>query len=198
MNKPAKTSEPIHPLLADRWSPCAFAADRPVAPAQRTALLEAARWTPSCYGVQPWYFVVCDKSTHPQHWQRALACLADPNQAWAKNAPLLLLVCGDTLFAHNGQDNRHHAYDSGAAAMSLVLEAENQGLRAHQMGGFDADKARETFQVPAQCVCLSMIAVGYQAAADTLPEPLQARDEAARSRKPLEENFFFGNWGGRE
>lgn len=198
MKKPAITSVPVHPLLSERWSPCSFDADKMVSDAAQTALLEAARWAPSCYGVQPWNIVVCNKRTHPDAWQKLLSCLAEPNQAWAKRAPLLLLICADKIYAHNGADNRHHAYDSGAAAVCLVLEAENQGLRAHQMGGFDADAAQAAFHVPAQNVCMAVVAVGEQAPATALPEKMRPRDEAPRTRKPLSENFFFGDWAGGE
>jgi len=196
MNKPANTSQPLHPLLGNRWSPRAFNSDKMVPAAARAALLEAARWAPSSYGEQPWFFIVCDKSTHPDAWEKAFSCLAAGNQAWVKQVPLLFLVCGDTLFSRNGNENRHHAYDSGAAALSLALEAENQGLRAHQMSGFDADAARLAFHVPAQCACLAMIAVGYQTNADVLEnDGMKKMETAERDRKPLKEKFFFGDWG---
>ncbi len=194
MNKPAITSQPIHPLLANRWSPCAFDPDKPISLESRASLLEAARWAPSCFGEQPWFFIICDKTTHTDEWAKALDCLLEGNRVWAKNAPLLMFSVANTLYAHNGKKNYHHAYDTGAAAISLVLEAEHQGLRAHQMGGFDPEKTRQTFNIPDHCVPLAAIAVGYQAESNALPEHLQERDEAPRKRKMLEENFFFGSW----
>ena len=196
MNKPANTSQPIHNLLRERWSPRAFDADKAVPATALTAMLEAARWAPSSFGEQPWFFVVCDKNTHSTAWEKALASLAAANQKWARQAPLLLLVCSDTLFSRNNKENRHHAYDSGAAALSLVLEAENQGLRAHQMSGFDPDAARAAFHVPPQYTCLAMIAVGYQAAAEMLEDDaMRGMETAARERRPLKDKFFFGDWG---
>jgi len=44
--KSASTDYPINPLLAERWSPYAFA-DRPVSVADLRSLFEAARWAPS-------------------------------------------------------------------------------------------------------------------------------------------------------
>ena len=43
MRKPAPTDRPIHPLLAERWSPYAFAGED-VEEADLLALFEAARW----------------------------------------------------------------------------------------------------------------------------------------------------------
>ena len=51
--KRASTDYPIHTLLAERWSPYAFA-DRPVAEADLRSLFEAARWAPSSNNEQPW------------------------------------------------------------------------------------------------------------------------------------------------
>ena len=196
MQKPATTESPVHPLITNRWSPRAFDSDKPITTAVRTALLEAARWSPSCFGAEPWRFVVCDKNTHSDAWEKAKNCLVELNQVWAQCAPLLILVCANRQYA-NGNDNHHHAYDTGAAMMALSLEAENQGLRVHQMGGFDAQTARTAFHVPEQCACLAMVAIGYQADADTLDnDQLKQREKAPRQRKPLSENFFLGDWGG--
>lgn len=195
MNKPAQTCIPIHPLLAERWSPRAFDENRAIAEDSITALIEAARWTPSCYGAEPWRFVLCNKVTRPDAWQKALDCLVEGNRQWAKNAPLLVLVCADTLYAHNGESNQHCRYDTGAAAISLVMEAENQGLRCHQMAGFDQTVARTAFGVPDSFDCMAFIAIGYQADADILEINARERETAPRARRRLDESFFDGSWG---
>ena len=195
MHKLAQTAEPIHPLLAARWSPRAFAASYVIPARTRLALMEAARWAPSCFGAEPWFVICCDKNDNPDAWQKALDCLMPANRAWAQNASLLFLACAETHFSHNGNKNRHYAYDTGAAMLSLVLQCEAMGLRAHQMGGFDAQKAREVFAVPDTCECLAMIAIGKQAAASAFQEEkMQERENAPRNRKPLTENFFDGKW----
>ena len=195
MHKLAQTSKPIHPLLAARWSPRAFAAGYVIPARTRLTLMEAARWAPSCFGAEPWFVICCDKNDNPDAWQKALDCLMPANRAWAQNASLLFLACAETHFSHNGNKNRHHAYDTGAAMLSLVLQCEATGLRAHQMGGFDAQKAREIFAVPDTCDCLAMVAIGKQAAATAFQEKeMQERENAPRNRKPLADNFFDGGW----
>lgn len=132
-----------------------------------------------------------------QAWQAAFDCLVPGNQGWAVNAPVLLLICADTLFGHNDKPNKWAAYDTGAATENLCLQATALGLMAHQMGGFDADKARTTFKVPERYQILAMVTVGYQAAIEGLSEEDKAREVAARSRKPLDELFFNGVWQGQ-
>ena len=191
----AATSVPIHELLAKRWSPRAYDAGKPVSRAQITALLEAGRWSPSCNGDEPWRYLVWDKSRDPQGWQKAFDCLSESNQKWVKNVPLLMLSCAGSVFAHNGKPNRWTQHDTGMASLSIALQAVALGLIAHQMGGFDADKARAAFGIPAEYTPMSMIAVGYQAEADVLDEETKAKELRPRGRKPLGERFFEGGWG---
>lgn len=194
MKKPAITHVPIADVIANRWSGRAYDASKPITQSQIISLLEAARWAPSCYGDQPWRFVVWDKNVDADTWQKAFDCLAPSNQAWVKDAPLLVLVCSDTLFGHNGQLNRWAQYDTGAAAENLCLQATALGLMAHQMGGFNADAARENFKVPAQFTLMAMIAVGYAADIANVTGEALTRETAERKRKPLGEMFFAGEW----
>lgn len=194
MHKPAITQVPINETLANRWSGRAYDAAKSVSHAQIVALLEAARWAPSCYGDQPWRFIVWDKNTDAQAWQQGFDCLVPGNQAWVKDASVLLLTCADTLFNHNQKPNRWAQYDTGAAAENLCLQAGSMGLMAHQMGGFDADKARETFAIPVQYIPMAMVSIGYAADITTLEGEVLTRETAARSRRPLNELFFANTW----
>lgn len=193
-HKSAQTLEPIHDILARRWSCRAFDAAKPVSRPQIVSLLEAARWAPSCFGDEPWRFMVWDKNSDQAAWEKAFGCLVEWNQNWVKNAPVLLLVTANSLFRKNGQPNRWGQYDSGAAAQNLCLQAVAQGLMAHQMGGFDEAKLRATYGIPAQYACMAMIAVGYQAEETVLNDELQALEIAPRTRTPLGVLFYENAW----
>lgn len=195
MHKPAITQVAIDQTLANRWSGRAYDAVRSISQQQVLALLEAARWAPSCYGDQPWRFIVWNKSEDADGWQQAFDCIVPGNQGWVKDAPVLVLVCADTLFGHNQQPNRFAQYDTGAAAENLCLQATAMGMMAHQMGGYNADLAREKFNIPEQYTLMAMISVGYPADLATLSGDALTRETAARSRKPLSELFFSGRWG---
>ena len=75
IEKPANTAVPIHDLLARRWSSRAIDQQRRVEHRDLAALLEAARWAPSCFGDQPWRYLVCDRFRERDAWQRARDCL---------------------------------------------------------------------------------------------------------------------------
>jgi nitroreductase len=193
--KPATTCVKIHDIIQERWSPRAFDPDKLVSHDDLMALLEAARWAPSCFNDQPSRFVVCDKATDETGWQNALSTLVEKNRLWAKNAPVLILAVAMENFNHNGKPNRWAMYDTGAASVSLCLQATAMGLIVHQMGGFDADKAREVFNLPGECRPMAMMAVGYQADVDALDDDFKEAELAARSRIALNERFFAGQWG---
>jgi nitroreductase len=191
-HRPAPTDIPIHPLIAGRWSPRAYA-DRGVAHAQVIALLEAARWAPSAYNVQPWRFVVFEKSQDADAFGRAFATLVPFNQSWNAHAQVLIAVFADTLTA-KGTVNASASYDAGAAAMALLLQAHAQGLAAHSMSGFDGDALREAFAVPERFVPLAVISIAHHGDLQALPEALAEREQAPRARLELGEIAYFGEW----
>ena len=193
--KQIDTTQPIHELLAGRWSGRAFDPMRPVEQTKVLALLEAARWAPSCYGDQPWRFVIWDRTRNEVAWHLALDCLAEGNKVWARHAPLLMLACADSLLTRDGSPNRWGQYDTGAAAVSLALQAAALEMTVHQMGGFDSDKARREFNIPDRYTPMAMIAVGYQLPEFKIPVELKEREYARRERRPLPESFFESSWG---
>ena len=195
-HKSAHTVVPIAPLIANRWSGRAFEAQALLSDEQVLALLEAARWAPSYYGEQPWRFLLWDKKKHAVAWHKALLCLVEGNQIWAKNASLLLVACAYTQSEKTGQRNHWAEYDTGAAVENLCLQATNMGLMAHQMGGFDADRLRTEFDIPAVCRPMAMVAIGVPTTADILAnDTLREKELAARQRHALSHLFFSETWG---
>ncbi len=185
---------PIHELFASRWSSRAFS-PTPVSAVQLASCLEAARWAPSCYNDQPWRFLVTDLHADPDAWQSMLDCLSPGNQRWARYAPILVLVSAANCFTHDGSPNRWGSYDAGQAALAFCLQATALGLVTHQMGGFDRDKVKDRFAVPADFTPMSVIALGNPGDPTGLEEELQQREAAPRQRKPLQEIVWAGRWG---
>jgi len=194
IQKPADTEQPIEKILAERWSGRAFDSTVPVSEEHLTALTEAARWAPSCFGDAPWRYLICNKFTDAAAWQKAFDALAPGNQEWAQNAPILILASSVPTFSQNDKSNRWSGYDTGAASISLCLQATALGLMSHQMGGFDAEKMQQSFAIPDNIYMWSMIAIGHPAALDSLTEEQMERELKERVRRPLQQQFFHGNW----
>ena len=89
MKKNATTEVPINDVIAQRWSPRAFDSNHVITEDVIKSLFEAARWAPSCYGDQPWQFVLFQKKDATA-WSRALNCLSVGNQNWAMDASILM------------------------------------------------------------------------------------------------------------
>ena len=191
--KTADTDWPIHQLLSTRWSPRAFDPDKEIGAEDLRALLEAARWAASSYNAQPWRFLLARRRQEAQAFKATLALLTEPNQRWARQASALMIGVFKDDF-DDGRPNPHATHDLGAAMANLTLEATARGLIAHQMAGFDRDAARHTFGIPAGYTPHTAIALGHQAAPDTLPEDLRQREVAPRQRKPQDEFVFTGSW----
>lgn len=191
--KTAPAEHPIHELLSSRWSPRAYAADRPVPTKLLEQLFEAARWAPSSSNEQPWSFIVGVKGT--ETWNKLFDTLVPGNQIWTKNAPVLVLSLTRKVFLKNGNANRHAMYDLGQAVSMLLVQATSLGLITHQMGGFDPEKARSTFHVPDSYDIGAVIAIGYQADASILTPELRERETAPRTRNSISTFVFEGDFG---
>lgn len=193
MQKPALADDPIHELLARRWSPRAFA-EQPVGREQLRSLFEAARWAPSSSNEQPWRFVMATKDDQAAY-ARLLDCLLEGNRKWAFRAPVLILSVACMNFDDNAKPNRHALHDTGMALENLLLQATALGLVAHPMAGFDIERARVELTIPSGYEPVAMIAVGYPGDLNVLPDYLQQREMKPRERKPLTEIAFAGQWG---
>jgi nitroreductase len=194
MKRPAPADEPIHEILRHRWSPRAFE-PRPVEPEKLRRLFEAARWAPSTANSQPWFFIVADKYTDPENFQRALDGLVEQNRSWARNAPVLAFSVARLNFEQGDKPNRHALHDLGQAVANLAAEAASLDLQIHQMAGIDAEKVRRTFGVPDGYEVVAGMAIGYPGDPQSLPEQLRQRETGPRQRKALDSFVFSGSWG---
>lgn len=193
--KHAPDVEGVLPIFHRRWSPRSFS-DREVSPADLAKVFEAARWAASSFNEQPWRWLV-GKRNSPT-FNKILDSLMPFNQAWAGNAPVLILGTAKTTFSHNNTPNRVALYDLGAASSYLTLQAAALGLVAHQMGGFDQDAARKSLEIPDDFLIGAVIALGYQGEPEALTnDQMQAQEKAPRQRKPLSE-IVFSSWDSPE
>jgi len=193
MEKPAAPDFEIAEVLRQRWSPRAFDA-RSVPPEAIRSLLEAARWAPSSMNEQPWHFIVARRED-AEDFQRLAACLTGNNLEWAPQAPVLLLSVARSSFVRNERPNRHALHDVGLAVGQLLAQATSLGLVAHQMGGFDRQKARETLRIPQGFEPVAAIAIGYPGDPNQLDDALREPELGPRLRRPQSEFVFGGSWG---
>ncbi len=184
---------PILPQLTQRRSPRAYTS-QPVSAEVLQQLFTAAGSAASCFGEQPWRFVVGSQETSPEAYQKILGTLAEFNQAWVKKAPVLALSLAKKTFSHDGNPNAWGRHDVGQAVATLAIQGAELGVQIHQMAGFSPEAARAAFQVPDEYEVVSVFTIGYPGNVEALPEALQQRELAPRTRKPLGEIMFEGGW----
>ncbi|MGO2660207.1 nitroreductase family protein [Mycetocola reblochoni] len=187
VDRTAPTAHEILPVLAERWSPRALDGDRVIDEDSLSAALEAARWSPSAFNIQPWRFIVGRRGTAT--FDTIFGTLAEFNQGWAANAGALVLTIAQVV-DDNGRPNPTASYDLGQAVAHLSIQAHAGGLVVHQMTGFDAAAAANSFGLPDSLVPVSVVALGHLGEADQLNDQLREREVAPRVRRPLADTII--------
>ena len=163
----------IHAQFLNRHSPRAFS-DAVMTDAQMHQLLEAARWAPSASNNQPWraaYGLRGDAG-----FAAILAALNEGNRIWAGRASGMIAWASRSVVTREGQDrpNAWAAFDAGTAWGYLALQAQDMGMFAHAMGGFDAAILAQSLDMPADFILHAVIAVGSYGNPADLPEDKRA------------------------
>lgn len=180
---------PDHPVDAQfltRHSPRAFS-EASLVEAEVLSLLEAGRWAPSASNLQPWRFVFALRGE--PGFDAILGALVPFNQTWAgKAAALVVITSALTARDKEGNEvaNPSAAYDSGAAAFSIALQAHLRGLTAHQMTGYDGAALARAVGLPEAHALNAVMAIGHPGDSTTLPDYMHA-GEVPNARRPLAE-----------
>ena len=183
MDRDVPTELALHPLLRQRWSPRRFDEAHSLTHQDLLPLLEAARWAPSAGNTQPARWLVTLRGD-PGH-ALLVGCLSEGNRPWAPRAAALLVAVATEADA-DGRPYPWHLHDTGQAAAHLTLQATALGLHVHQMGGFDAAAVHRVFGLTDRQVAAVVVAVGALGGGP-LPDRLAQREQAPRTRLPLEE-----------
>jgi nitroreductase len=175
---------PIEELFLRRWSPRAMSGAA-ISEKDLDRLFEAARWAPSTYNEQEWRFLFATNGS--DEWPLFFGLLTEANQAWCKNAGVLIVGLSATTFSKNGKPNPVHTLDCGLAVENLLLQGASMGLVCHGMAGFDRSKARVALEVPEDFDVEVMLAIGHPGDINDLPENYREMDRNPTGRKPLDE-----------
>jgi nitroreductase len=168
--------------LSHRWSPRAFT-KTVIADEILARILDAARFAPSCFNAQPWSFY----TSNEQNFNDYLSLLNESNQSWAKDAGVICFLVGKKHFEHNGKANAHYAFDCGAAWMSLVLQAQHEGLYCHGMAGIQKQKIESFLNINTETddVLIAFV-IGNIGSKESLPDNFREK-ETPSSRKKLDQ-----------
>lgn len=177
-----ENSTGVNPLFIERWSPRAFEKTSIDTPTM-TRIIEAARWSPSSFNVQPWRFYTSTDATFDDFLSLAI----EANQEWAKDCAVIGFLVGEKNLEYNGKPNGYSHFDSGAAWMAMTLQARMEGFYTHAMGGIRANEAAEYLKLDSeQSEVLMGFTIGKLAELSELDDE-QRKNETPNSRKTLSE-----------
>lgn len=182
--KLAKTSVPILPVLAERWSPRSFDESYEMSKQEWTAILEAGRWSASANNFQPWRFSIAKRGSE-MHAAIA-AATSGFNQSWSPRAAGYLVV---SVLRENadGVALTTARFDAGLAVSQMIIQAQSMGLSVHPMTGIDFPGVTAAAGVTEDLDVVVLLAVGKPAPADRLEGGAYDREIAPRVRLALED-----------
>ncbi len=133
--------------------------ERPIRDEKIQDLLDAAMAAPSACAQDPWEFIVVRD-------ERKLGEIAEalPNGKFLADAPLGLVVCGDSQRAHGGELS-FLLQDCSAAIENILLAASMMGLGGCWLGVHPREERmdfiRRYFKLPEEIVPVSVLALGW-------------------------------------
>lgn len=149
-----RKTKKINSLIAKRFSRRIFFS-KPMDKNYLEKIFEAGRGSAPSYNRQPWFFYGALQGN--QIFEKLASILLEGN-AWAKNAPFLILACyikEDELV-----ESKYAQYDLGQAVFSLVFRAQELGYYTHQIAGFGKKKAKKLLKLPENHKPWVLIALG--------------------------------------
>jgi len=181
--------------LRKRKSPLVFE-EKDIEEEKIDALVEASRWAPSCSNNQSWNYVFVHKvGPTRKAFEEALSL----GNGWARKAPYLVAVGANPEEDCKNNGLPYYAYNAGLSVMCLTIEAEHQGLRVHQMAGWNEPKVKKALGFPESHRVVVVFALGYEGDVkrvwDKLEQKIKDRLAEPRKRKPTSENFFLNKFG---
>jgi nitroreductase len=180
----AETNLPLHPLLAQRWSPTMFDESYEARTAEVESLLEAARWAPSAGNSQPWAFITARRGDAVH--ERLLRHLTASSARWAPTASILVInLCHRYVEDTDWDFSEFALYDLGQAVAHMTIQAQSLGLFARQFRAFDVDGIAAEFRVPVHWQVTSMCAFGRLPTAAGPQSPDTTDDGRSRQRRPI-------------
>jgi len=132
---------------------------RPVEEEKLRYILECGRVAPSAVNYQPWKIIVIRdpelRSRMDQTYPRE----------WFKQAPVLLVFCGDHSAGWKRRDGKDHTdIDLSILIDHVTLAAAEQGLGTCWVCNFDVEASIRVLDLPSHLEPIAYIPLGYPAA----------------------------------
>ncbi len=145
-------------------------------------ILNAAIKAPTAGNLQPWNFIIINNDNIKEELVKA--CL---NQRWMLQAPLFIVICGDSTNPKKFYKKRGELYlvqDCAVAAENIMLAATSLSLKTCWVGAFDTDAVKRILRLPDNIEPFTIITLGYSK--ENIPN---------KKRHSLDTFVYFNEYG---
>ena len=113
---------------------------------------------------------------------------------WMKDAPAVIVACGDP--SKSGFKNEQHYYlvDVAIALEHFVLAATNLGLGTCWIGAFDEETVKTLLAIPEEIKVVALTPIGFPAENEGLFSKTLKTLVGSKKRKPMEEIAHIEKW----
>ncbi len=119
-------------------------------------VLEAARIAPSAVNFQPIHFIVVTEQEEKEKIYQTY------KRDWIKEAPVIIVACGDHNTSWNRRDGKDHAdIDVAIAVDHMSLAATDLGLGSCWVCAFDAKLCHQLLALPENLEVVALLPLGY-------------------------------------
>jgi nitroreductase len=152
-------------------------------------VLECARLAPSWTNKQCWQFIVVKDKNIINKLSKA--CIINP---WLKDAPVVIVGCGDPKKSGSRNDIDYFVVDISIALENLVLAATDKGLGTCWIGGFNERKVKDILEIPEHIRVVALTPLGYPAEKKRLIGKLAKVVTQSNKRKTLDKIVHINKW----
>jgi len=167
--------------IEKRYS-CRTYSDKKVSDTDLVNILDAGIKAPTGGNLQPWNFIIVDNDNIKEDIVKASL-----NQRWMMQAPLFIIICGDSTSPKRFYKTRGELYliqDCAAATENMLLAATSLGLKTCWVGAFDTSAIKRILRIPNHVEPYVIITLGYSK--EDIPE---------KKRHNLNTFVYFNEYG---
>jgi len=164
-------------------------ADKKVEDEKINFVLECARLSPSWANKQCWQFIVVKDIKIIKDLSKTIII-----NHWLKNAPVIIVACGDPKQSGSRNDIDYFIVDVSIALENLVLAATDKGLGTCWIGGFNEKKVKDILEIPENIRVVALTPLGYPAEKKHFIGKLAKVVTQSKKRKSLDKIVHINKW----
>ena len=160
----------------------------PIAPEILDEILEAGRIAPSAQNRQPWRYIVVTNNELIK--KIALHSIVSLPNLFIKEAPVLILACGDVKSSLKFNKQDYYLVDVAISFQQMMLAGWNHGIGSCWIAAFDETSLKKLIDLPDHYRIVGLSPFGYPKSKN-LYSRLISLVAGSKNRKPINEIVIY-------